>query len=170
MIKRVGNAAYSNFWVTVEGRQYEPEKNKYEKEQFDVAYPLPLKLREKLEAPLNYCLFCGVVYKLDRPGYMTEEMLLQIWDLQDKERRKFERIKERQNLAGSELKFKRDRIPESVRIEVWRRDEGKCARCGSREKLEMDHIVPVSKGGSNTSRNIELLCQTHNRRKGNKLQ
>lgn len=68
--------------------------------------------------------------------------------------------------AEAELAYLRPRIPESVRIEVWRRDGGKCAICGSRKNLEYDHIIPVSKGGSNTSRNIELLCEEHNRSKG----
>lgn len=60
-------------------------------------------------------------------------------------------------------------IPESVKRKVWRRDEGKCVNCGSREKLEFDHIIPVSKGGSNTERNIELLCEKCNRKKSNKI-
>lgn len=60
----------------------------------------------------------------------------------------------------------RNRIPAHVRIEVWRRDGGKCARCGNREKLEYDHIVPRSRGGGNTARNIELLCEKCNRTKG----
>ena len=60
-------------------------------------------------------------------------------------------------------------IPTSVRREVWRRDGGKCSKCGSRENLEFDHIVPVSKGGSNTARNIELLCEKCNRTKSDKI-
>ncbi|OQY98178.1 MAG: hypothetical protein B6D41_02670 [Chloroflexi bacterium UTCFX4] len=60
-------------------------------------------------------------------------------------------------------------IPSHVRNEVWRRDEGRCVRCGSRENLEFDHIIPVSKGGSNTARNIELLCEPCNRKKSNKI-
>ena len=67
---------------------------------------------------------------------------------------------------NAEIGFERDPIPRDVRIEVWRRDGGKCVRCGGRERLEFDHIVPVSKGGSNTARNIELLCETCNRSKG----
>jgi hypothetical protein len=61
---------------------------------------------------------------------------------------------------------KRVSISEAVRHEVWRRDEGKCVDCGSRERLEFDHIIPVSAGGSNTARNLELRCESCNRRKG----
>ena len=64
---------------------------------------------------------------------------------------------------------KRIPIPESVRNKVWRRDQGKCVECGSNEKLEFDHIIPVSKGGSSTARNIRLLCEICNRKKGNKI-
>jgi len=61
---------------------------------------------------------------------------------------------------------KRERIPDSVRLFVWQRDEGKCVRCGSSEHLEFDHIIPVSKGGASTERNVQLLCGACNRAKG----
>lgn len=57
-------------------------------------------------------------------------------------------------------------IPESVRHEVWRRDQGRCVVCSSQQNLEFDHVIPVSKGGSNTSRNLQLLCEMCNRTKG----
>jgi len=63
----------------------------------------------------------------------------------------------------------RQPIPERVRHEVWRRDDGRCVDCGSRERLEFDHIVPVSKGGANTARNIELRCESCNRKKAAKI-
>ncbi len=63
----------------------------------------------------------------------------------------------------------RQPIPKQVQREVWRRDQGKCVECGSNENLEYDHIVPVSKGGSNTDRNIQLLCEKCNRSKGNRI-
>ena len=61
-------------------------------------------------------------------------------------------------------------IPSEVRREVWRRDGGRCVKCGSRENLEYDHIIPISKGVSNTVRNIELLCEKHNRSKRDSIQ
>ncbi|MEU9708005.1 HNH endonuclease signature motif containing protein [Streptomyces sp. NPDC047967] len=34
-----------------------------------------------------------------------------------------------------------------------------CQACGSRERLEVDHIVPVARGGSWTLDNAQVLCQ-----------
>jgi hypothetical protein len=59
----------------------------------------------------------------------------------------------------------RDIDPE-VKREVWRRDRGRCAECDGQALLEFDHVIPFSMGGSNTARNIQLLCQDCNRRKG----
>ncbi len=56
-------------------------------------------------------------------------------------------------------------VSSEVKIAVWRRDGGKCVECGSKEKLEYDHIIPIAKGGSNTERNIQLLCEKCNRKK-----
>ena len=56
-------------------------------------------------------------------------------------------------------------ISSRVRREVWRRDQGRCTKCGSQRKLEYEHIIPHSKGGSNTARNIQLLCENCNRKK-----
>jgi hypothetical protein len=57
-------------------------------------------------------------------------------------------------------------ISVEVRREVWRRDQGRCTTCGSQDRLEFDHIIPVAIGGSNTVRNVQLLCECCNREKG----
>jgi HNH endonuclease len=54
-------------------------------------------------------------------------------------------------------------IPTSVRLEVWKRDKGRCVECGSADNLHFDHIIPWSRGGSSlTAENIQLLCAHHN--------
>jgi hypothetical protein len=63
----------------------------------------------------------------------------------------------------------REAIPQEIQDKVWNRDGGKCIKCGSNEKLEFDHIIPFSKGGANTYRNLQLLCEKCNRQKSNKI-
>lgn len=63
----------------------------------------------------------------------------------------------------------REPIPESIRSEVWRRDEGKCVICGVRHNLQFDHMIPVTRGGATTARNLQLLCRSCNASKSNKI-
>lgn len=44
-----------------------------------------------------------------------------------------------------------------------------CLKCGSTERIEMDHIVPVSLGGENTMDNLQPLCKICNIKKGKKI-
>ncbi|HEV2548403.1 MAG TPA: HNH endonuclease [Stellaceae bacterium] len=64
---------------------------------------------------------------------------------------------------------KRDVIPEDVKLVVWARDGGACMRCGSKQDLHFDHIIPVAKGGGNSAANIQILCEACNLRKGDKI-
>jgi len=76
--------------------------------------------------------------------------------------REVEALENMERLEGAS----REPIPESVRLFVWQRDKGQCVKCGEREKLEFDHIIPVASGGGNTERNVQLLCESCNRSKG----
>jgi hypothetical protein len=124
----------------------------------------------KVPDPFADCLWIYRGFLYFASGLLSdEESRLLILEDFDKERSKFESLKRKFDSAESQDAVTRPRIPESVRVEVWRRDGGKCARCGSRDKLEYDHIVPLSRGGSNTARNIELLCEKCNRSKGGNI-
>lgn len=62
-------------------------------------------------------------------------------------------------------------IPTSVKLEVWKRDKGRCVVCGNTENLHFDHIIPYSKGGSSlVAENIQLLCARHNLEKRDKIE
>ena len=61
------------------------------------------------------------------------------------------------------------RIPDNVRATVLVRDGGRCRRCYSALNLQVDHIVPLSKGGSSEEFNLQTLCRRCNRRKWKQL-
>ncbi len=60
----------------------------------------------------------------------------------------------------------RNHLSASKRKRVLLRDKRRCVKCGSGENLEIDHVVPLAKRGSNRLENLQLLCQICNRRKG----
>jgi len=60
-------------------------------------------------------------------------------------------------------------ISAEAKREVWARDEGRCrwpleggGICGSRLRIEYDHILPRGRGGSSEAANLRLLCRFHN--------
>ncbi len=63
----------------------------------------------------------------------------------------------------------RDPISDEVKIVVWARDGGSCRRCGIQKNLQFDHIIPVAKGGGNSTENIQILCQHCNLRKSDRI-
>jgi HNH endonuclease len=44
-----------------------------------------------------------------------------------------------------------------------------CKHCGSRENPSLDHIIPISRGGSDAWANIQILCRPCNDKKGARL-
>jgi 5-methylcytosine-specific restriction endonuclease McrA len=44
-----------------------------------------------------------------------------------------------------------------------------CVVCGSTEQLELDHIIPHSKGGTDDESNQQIMCKYHNNLKSDKL-
>lgn len=63
--------------------------------------------------------------------------------------------------AESTLRY----IPASVKKEVYKRDLGKCQKCGGMYKIEFDHLLPHALGGKTSVENLRLLCFSCNQRK-----
>ncbi len=55
-------------------------------------------------------------------------------------------------------------IPAALRSEVYMRGGGQCSSCGSRRLIEIDHVIPFSKGGETEISNLRLLCRSCNQR------
>jgi hypothetical protein len=71
--------------------------------------------------------------------------------------------------AVKPLSVKRKPIPLKLRDEILARDGYQCTyvaasgvRCECRFDLEIDHIIPMAHGGTNTADNIRVLCRAHN--------
>ena len=62
-------------------------------------------------------------------------------------------------------------IPDSLRYQALKASGGRCALCGATKNeapLEIDHIIPRSRGGKNELANLQVLCSKCNRAKSNK--
>jgi len=58
---------------------------------------------------------------------------------------------------------------EKILVALGRRDGFACTNCRAVEDLQIDHILPVSRGGTSDLVNLQILCKPCNKRKGNKL-
>jgi hypothetical protein len=82
---------------------------------------------------------------------------------------------------GSELstslkaKPRRKAVPTRLRYEIFRRDNHRCVDCGASAhddpliRLEVDHRIPVSKGGTNDPENLQTLCWACNNGKSDRV-
>jgi len=110
------------------------------------------------------------VYEKIKPGiwaYNGVFNLTDSWTESDGTRKVFKfRLEASSEEVESRKQTKLDNrriIPSKVKQEVWKRDEGKCVKCGSNENLHFDHVIPHSKGGTSiTAENIQILCAKHN--------
>jgi hypothetical protein len=63
-------------------------------------------------------------------------------------------------------------IPRDVMLKVVRRDNYICQTCRNHvhdDEIELDHVIPISKGGPTTVENLRLLCRPCNRKKSNSI-
>lgn len=56
-----------------------------------------------------------------------------------------------------------------VRERILEKFKRKCCYCGSTSKLEIDHIIPLSKGGRHDENNFQVLCRSCNAKKKDKF-
>ena len=74
-------------------------------------------------------------------------------------------IKRKHQIKATDCTLTRDQW-----TEIKDRFGHRCAYCNrTMERLEMDHVIPLSKGGTHTSANIVPACRTCNARKGARI-
>ena len=71
--------------------------------------------------------------------------------------------------SGKEDKIVAKNITRTQRARILERDNYTCQHCGATEQLCIDHVLPVSRGGTSDDDNLQALCMSCNTRKGNSL-
>lgn len=137
------------------------KKNKPAEENSDTTVSIKADIDEVSEGN-----FVAVI--TNTPIELSAELLEQFKDKLTEELRNDGEFVSNIEIKYNKAKRKRT-ISQDVKDRVWNRDGGKCVQCGSNENLEFDHIIPFSKGGANTYRNIQLLCQPCNRSKSDSI-
>lgn len=143
--------------------------NKKQYEQFlEEQKTVPISLMNNQKTGQQYWAFQGEFY-VESENYTAREIQALIFERNKKKERRVNKAVSLMEQERENTHREREPIPDEVKIFVWNRDGGKCVKCGSKENLEFDHIIPFSLGGSNTARNLQLLCESCNRAKSNSL-
>jgi hypothetical protein len=120
------------------------------------------------------------VYEKIHPGiwaFNGNFLLVDSWQEKDGPRKVFKfklELTDEVQISSSagQHELEHDRIiPSAVKLVVWKRDKGRCVKCGETKNLHFDHDIPYSKGGSSAdAKNIQLLCARHNLQKHDKIE
>ena len=102
--------------------------------------------------------------EVDTTGIEPMPHAIPVYNVMREDVVKYEQTKEYQRLILTPKK----------RYEILKRDNFKCQICGRTQadgvKLEVDHIIPISKGGKTVDENLRTLCHDCNIGKSDKLE
>ncbi len=70
-------------------------------------------------------------------------------------------------------RVERGKVSNKMRFSIYERDGYRCRKCGRSGRfydLEIDHIIPIAKGGKSTYDNLQTLCHRCNVNKGSNIE
>ena len=120
---------------------------------------------------ITVTLYCskinGRIYDSKIQRFSVEEIFLFINRLRNKSGTFYND----RDIWNSLCRVERGKVSNKMRFSIYERDGDRCRHCGVSEQyatLEIDHIIPISKGGKSTYDNLQTLCRKCNYEKGNK--
>ena len=88
----------------------------------------------------------------------------------DPENRMQRRDERKEKGVTNEKPSKSGKNEAAMRDAVFARDKGRCTyigangeRCAATHHLQIDHVIPYARGGTNRIDNLRLLCERHNK-------
>lgn len=121
---------------------------------------------------ITVTLYCatinGRIYNKKRQNFAVDEIFSLIKRLKNK-KGSFYNDRE---IWDSLCRVERGKVFNKMRFSIYERDHYRCCRCGTSDRyanLEIDHIIPIAKGGKTTYDNLQTLCHRCNYEKGDRV-
>ena len=150
-----------------EAKEIKMSLKKYDKYQNQIfkEYLIKRNYQFKVVIYVNYSSKKGKVRKNIYKSYNSKQFL----DILNE----YRKIQDEKKINEINSRIERAKMSVSMRYDVFKRDNFTCSICGRSKKtgatLEVDHVIPVSKGGKTTMDNLQTLCDRCNRGKSNKI-
>ena len=143
--------------VAFEAEPVDPLDGFIDPEQYDEPYDPSWDLGEEVDIGLSWAIKHAVEWQ---PNPYAREYL----------RGRLEDLMEQLKVPAYASKPNpRKEIGHTKRRQVMERDQYRCKQCGDWHDLAIDHIHPVSKGGTNDIDNLQVLCRSCNSRKRDRV-
>ena len=140
--------------------QYYPNPNERSNELLNIKM-----LKEPSFPSIHFIVRKGTYLGYGKTQYENRDFWYNLSDL-------YEMVLEKKGKSNF-IKEERAKMSDSLRYTVLSRDKFCCVLCGKSRndgiKLEVDHIIPVSKGGKTELSNLQTLCERCNRGKSDRV-
>jgi len=153
------------------------------------SYDIPTKLNVKklnyyenkyiknkiVDTQTEFCINVKLYLITDLRGYIARkshtftprEIKDIIFKLNQKEESYYRPYYKDKTIWASICKVERGKVTNKMRFAIYERDGYRCCKCHKYNvNLEIDHIIPISKGGKSTWDNLQTLCHECNIKKG----
>ncbi len=121
---------------------------------------------------IEVTLYCsqlnGRVYAKKNEVYRADDILVLIKRLRNRNGTFYND----REIWNSICRVERGKVSNKMRFSIYQRDCYRCRKCGVSQRyaqLEVDHIIPISKGGKSTYNNLQTLCHRCNIEKGDNI-
>lgn len=125
--------------------------------------------RPDVSFDIRVILYCskinGEVYQRKERYFSSDDILALLKRLKNKNGKFYND----RGIWDSICRIERGKVSNKIRFAIYARDGYRCCRCGISQKyaaLEVDHIIPIAKGGKSTYDNLQTLCHKCNVEKG----
>lgn len=106
-----------------------------------------------------------VITLLANSPYASEKQQSVAWGIIKSHKNKATSTMKRQLVRQRRAAFQRDHAAKVLAM-LDRGDLAVCSECGATDDLTIDHITPLSRGGTDDIDNLRFLCQSCNSKKG----